>query len=312
MSPVLVVGAGLAGVACGRALTDAGVPVRLVDRGHRVGGRMASRRIEERPVDLGASYFTVPDDDPDFAAVVDRWRTAGLARPWTDTFHVADGLEPKTGPVRWGAPGGLRSLVEDLAAPLDVRRGTVTSVDLGPEGPVVDGEAVRAVVLAVPDPQARRLLAEPLADLAARLDREFEPVLALVASFAERSWDVDGVFADDPLSFVADDGRRRGDDAPVLVAHSTPELAREHLDDPDAAVPEMTAALRRLLDLPEPAATTVHRWSFARPTGDRPTPYLLDDRGIGACGDGWGPTPRVATAWRSGHALGAAMAERLV
>lgn len=311
MNPVLVVGAGLAGVACARALTDAGVPVRVVDRGHRVGGRMASRRIAERPVDLGASYFTVPDDDPDFAAVVDRWRTAGLARAWTDTFHVAAGLEPKTGPVRWGAPGGLRTLVEDLASPLDVRRGTVTSVDLGPEGPVVDGEAVRAVVLAMPDPQARRLLAAPLGDLAARLDREFEPVLALVASFAERSWDVDGVFADDPLAFVADDGRRRGDDAPVLVAHSTPELAREHLDDPDAAAPAMTAALRRLLDLPEPDATVVHRWSFARPTGDRPAPYLLDDRGIGVCGDGWGPTPRVATAWRSGHALGAAMVERL-
>ncbi|WP_206675816.1 NAD(P)-binding protein [Nocardioides zeae] len=166
MNPVLVVGAGIAGVACGRALTDAGVPVRLVDRGHRVGGRMASRRIAERPVDLGASYFTVPDDDPAFAEVVERWRTAGLARAWTDTFHaVADGaLTPKPGPVRWGAPGGLRSLVEDLAAPLDVRRGAVTSVDAGPEGPVVDGEPVRAVVLAMPDPQAHRLLADPLAD----------------------------------------------------------------------------------------------------------------------------------------------------
>lgn len=311
MNPVLVVGAGIAGVACARALTDAGVPVQVVDRGHRVGGRMASRRIGERPVDLGASYFTVPRDDTDFAAVVERWRTTGLAQEWTDTFHVADGLEPKEGPVRWGAAGGLRSLVEDLASPLDVRRGTVASVDLGPEGPVVDGEPVRAVVLAMPDPQARRLLADPLADLGARLDRAFEPVLALVASFAERTWDVDGVFADEPLSFVADDGRRRGDDAPVLVAHSTPELAREHLDAPEEAAPAMTAALRRLLDLPEPAGTVVHRWSFARPTGDRDAPYLLDDRGIGVCGDGWGPTPRVATAWRSGHALGEAMAERL-
>ncbi|WZH51562.1 MAG: FAD-dependent oxidoreductase [Nocardioides alkalitolerans] len=314
MNPVLVVGAGIAGVACGRALTDAGVPVRVVDRGHRVGGRMASRTIAERPVDLGASYFTVPRDDAEFAAVVERWRTTGLAREWTDTFHTtADGaLTTKPGPVRWGAPGGLRSLVEDLAAPLDVRRGTVTSVDVGSEGPVVDGEPVRAVVLAMPDPQAHRLLADPLADVAARLDREFEPVLALVASFAERTWAVDGVFVDGPeLSFVADDGRRRGDDAPVLVAHSTPELARSHLDEPDGAAPAMVAALRRLLDLPEPADTIVHRWSFARPTGDRDAPYLLDDRGIGVCGDGWGPTPRVATAWRSGHELGTAMAERL-
>ncbi len=65
---VVVVGAGIAGAACARELAAAGVPVRVVDRGHRPGGRMASRRLSERPVDLGASYLTV--SGPDFAAVV--------------------------------------------------------------------------------------------------------------------------------------------------------------------------------------------------------------------------------------------------
>ena len=103
----VVVGAGLAGVACARTLRAAGAPVVLVDRGRRLGGRMASRRIDGRVVDLGASYLTV--SDPEFAAVVDDWQQRGLARPWTDTFAVAGG-EPKTGPLRWAAPGGLRSL----------------------------------------------------------------------------------------------------------------------------------------------------------------------------------------------------------
>ncbi|MDT9592998.1 FAD-dependent oxidoreductase [Nocardioides zeae] len=312
---VLVAGAGISGIACARALVDAGVPVVVVDRGYRVGGRMASKRVDDRPVDLGAAYFTVPDDDPAFAAVVESWRAAGLAREWTRRFHAtsADGLEPKDGPVRWSAPGALRSLVEQLAEGLDVRRGAVAAVSAGPSGVRVGGATVRAVVLAMPDAQAVRLLDDSLADVAARLDREWEPVLALVASWDRSTWEVDGVFVNDSevLSFVADDGRRRGDGAPVLVAHSTPDFARRHLEDPDAAGPEMVAALRAVLDLPEPASSLVKRWGLARPTGERDEAYLLDDRSIGVCGDGWGPTPRVATAWRSGHELGAALARTL-
>ena len=149
---VVVVGAGLSGVACAREVRAAGLRVRVLDRGRKPGGRMASRRLWDRPVDLGASYLTTSDED--FLAVVEGWRERGLARPWTDTFCALGDGDPvaKTGPLRWGAPGGLRSLVEDLAAGLDgraVRRR---------EG--VDALDGAAVVLAMPDPQARRLVGD--------------------------------------------------------------------------------------------------------------------------------------------------------
>src|SRR5919202_1202682 len=109
--PVVVVGAGISGTACGRALRAAGG-----------GGR-------------------------------------GLAREWTDTFAVLhpDGTPAGTarGPVRWAAPGGLRSLVEDLAAGLDVTsEREVEQVDAGAAWRAVDGEPAAAVVLAMPQPQA--------------------------------------------------------------------------------------------------------------------------------------------------------------
>ena len=158
---VVVVGAGISGVACARELRSAGVDVRLLDRGRRPGGRMASRRFDGRPADIGASYLTVSDDD--FAAVVEQWRAAGLARPWTDTFTaLTPGAEPesKQGPVRWGTPGGIRTLIEALADGLDVVPGhEVGRVARGRDGALeVDGEPARAVVLAMPDPQAARLL----------------------------------------------------------------------------------------------------------------------------------------------------------
>jgi renalase len=301
--PVVVVGAGLSGVACARELVAAGVPVRLVDRGRRIGGRMASRTFGGRPVDLGASYLTVEDDD--FAEVVHDWERRGLARRWTDTFDVlVPGAAPSTttGPLRWGAPGGLRTLVEDLAADLEVEQ---VELDALP--------TARVVVLAMPDLQAARLLdhGEPLRD---RLDRVSDPVLALAARWTERRWDLDGAFVNDHdvLAWIADDGRRKGDGAPVVVAHSTPSFARPHLADPSSALGPMVAALRGLLHLDEPEEAFVHRWSQARPVGDRAQRYLLERRRdggwLGVCGDGWGPTPKVETAWRSGRDLGRAVA----
>ena len=306
---VVVVGGGLSGVVVARTLQDAGVEVRVLERSPKVGGRMASPRRDGRVVDTGASYFTVAD--PAFQAVVEDWQRRGLARPWTDTFNVAkDGeLAPKPGPMRWAAPGGLRSLVEDLARGLDVRQQTVTAV--GP-GPTVDGEPADAVVLAMPDPQARRLLDPSLTAEADALDDPFEPVLALIARWDEAAWPaLDGAFvADDPvLSWVADDGRRRDDFAPVLVAHSTPEFAAQHLNAPEQAAPAMERALRDLLDIPTAAdSASVHRWSFARPTGKRSEPYLLTDARIGVCGDAWSEKPRVEAAYLSGLALARALA----
>lgn len=324
--PVAVVGAGIAGVACARALTDAGHPVVILDRGRRIGGRMASRRLDGRPADLGAAFFTVSDER--FAAVVDTWREAGLAHPWTDTFTVLDhGEDPRatSGPLRWGTAGGIRTLVEDLAADLDVRSDVqVTSVRRRDDGVLLVNERpASAVVLAMPDPQARVLLAPGLERVAAQLDRGWDPVIALGVWWPERTWDGVGqpagsrfhgafVNGDPDLAWIADDGRRRGDDAPVLVAHSTPELARRHLAEPESAGPVMLAALERLLGTASaPAGHYVQRWSVARPAGVRPEQFWLDDQLVGLCGDGWGEVSRVEGAYLSGRALGEALADRL-
>lgn len=316
---VVVVGAGIAGAACARELREAGLGVRVLDRGRAPGGRMTSRTMDDRRVDLGASYLTV--SDPGFGAVVEDWHDRGLARPWTRRFTVLSPDEDprdKEGPLRWGAQSGLRSLVEDLLEGIEVTRRTVEHVRRGGTGWTVDGEAARAVVLAMPDPQARRLLVDD-ADATAALGRDWEPVLALAARFERRTWDhlsPGGVWHaafvndHDVLDFVADDGRRRGDDAPVLVAHSTTGLAAAHLEDPQAVLPAMTRALVELLDLANPLATHLHRWSFARPTGEREAPYWWQD-GLGVCGDGWGPASKVEAAWLSGARLGRRVAQEL-
>ncbi|MDD7937323.1 FAD-dependent oxidoreductase [Actinomycetospora lutea] len=326
---VLVVGGGISGIACARALVAAGVPVRVFERSHRVGGRMASRPLPEggvHLVDLGAAYFTVRDDE--FAGVVEGWRGRGLAVPWTDTLasREADGSwSSKAGPERWCAPGGLRSLVADLAEDVPVSTGhTVTAVE---PGPAVDGIPACAVVLAMPDPQAARLLHPALRAGALVAGREWNPVVSVALGYGHRSWErlpIPGsssaplrlraafVNGHPDVDLLADDGDRRGDHAPVLVAHTTAERARRHLDDPEGAVPPVVAAVTGLLDLDDaPAWTHAHRWTYASPARPHEEEFVLTDDLVGLCGDGWG-SPKVETAWRSGTLLGRAIAARVV
>ncbi|MGU3431673.1 NAD(P)/FAD-dependent oxidoreductase [Actinomycetes bacterium M1A6_2h] len=291
---VTVIGAGIAGASCAVALREAGRTVRILDRGRAPGGRMASPELHGRRVDTGAGYFTVSDDG--FAAVVAEWAEAGLAREWTDTFGVvAAGSDPqtKTGPMRWGTPGGLRSLVRHLLDGFDI---VTETVDELPDGDVV---------IAMPDPQAARITTVPDAV-------DYDPVIAVVAEFASRTWLFENAaFVNDhpDISFVADDGARRADGAPVLVAHTTAGRARQHLNEPDGAIDPVVAALTEVLGVADPVWTHAHRWTFAKPAAQHDSPFGYsreNGRIIGFAGDQWCPdgSPRVESAWMSGTALG--------
>jgi renalase len=321
---VIVVGAGISGVACANRLRAAGLGVRVLERSHRVGGRMAIRTEHlggrPHPVDIGASYFTV--QDPRFAAVATDWQRRGMARPWTDTFYLAtpDGrIGTTSSPSRWSSPHGLRSLVEDLAEGLDVElRHEVREVWPGADGvPLVDGEPAPAVVLAMPDPQAADLLPDDLARDLGVTGRSWNPVLCVWAAWKQAWWPrFDGVFVDDSsvLAWVADDGRRRGDGAPVLVAHTTAPFAEARLDDVASGVGPVLREMPAVLGagaMPDPEWVRVHRWSLASPRHNRREPFGLHESLIGACGDAWGARSRVEQAWLSGHLLGGELAERL-
>ncbi|WP_189082523.1 NAD(P)/FAD-dependent oxidoreductase [Mangrovihabitans endophyticus] len=304
---MIVVGAGIAGLACARDLTAAGVPTRVLERGRVVGGRLASKRYDGRYADIGAAYLTA--DDPGFAGQLQSWRIAGLARPWTDTLRIfagdgdGDGGGPAAasavgdgrtarGPIRWAAPGGLRGLAENLARGLDVTLEHEVTV-------LPDADAV---VLAMPGPQASRIAA-----LEAAAAQRWAPALAAVLTYPDRDWaEFRGAFVNDHpvLATLCDDGDRRGDRAPVLVAHSTPQFAARHLDDPAAAGQAMAEAVSGLLRLGAPARTAVHRWTYATPEPAEGA-YARHGR-VYLAGDAYGK-PRVQTAWLSGRAVAAAI-----
>ena len=281
---------------------------------------MASRTMRDtgtasdgRVVDIGASYFTL--SDPDFTVAIDGLMAQGIVRPWTDAFHVAGphGLEGvRSGPMRYAADGGLRSVVSSLLHPavkvvFESEAGEVTG---DASGATVDGERADAVAVCMPQPQAARLLAgAPAAAM-------WEPVIVATCAFDARTWPLlDGVFVNDDavITWIADDGMRRGDEAPVLVAHVHPVLSARHLDDPAAVIPAAIAAVQRVLRIRDlPTWVDAHRWTYAKPLAGSDEPFLLQGGGrVGLAGDAWSGGPRVEAAWLSGHRLGQALATRL-
>ncbi len=284
---------------------------------------MASRRLRDtgtqfdgRVVDYGASYFTARD--PDFVSIVENMIEAGIVRPWTDTFHVHNEgamTGVRTGPMRYAAPGGLRTVVEHLARGLtDIATEThIEQLTIESGGVRAGAFEAKQVALCMPQPQAARMLPGenlPVTDLT------WEPVIAVTLVFESKTWlEMDGVFVnDDPvITWIADDGKRRDDDAPVLVAHVNPVFAAGHLEDPSGVLPQAIAAVRRVLEIDElPAWTWAHRWSLARPISGNDEPYWLHpELPLGLAGDAWAGGPRVEAAWLSGRALGRAMAAEL-
>lgn len=317
-----VIGAGISGIACANRLLDQGHDVHIFDRGRRIGGRMASRTLRDtntnfdgRVVDYGASYFTVSTNE--FRAALSPLVASGIVREWTDTFHVAEPegiMGVKTGPVRYAAPGGLRTVVEALA--VDIPRSSCTfpheveRVEISAPHYSIDGQSFDALAMCVPVPQAGKCMD---ADLLPPRVNVWEPVIAVTMVFTNRTWqELDGVFVnDDPvLTWIADDGSRRGDGAPVLVAHVNPVFVAGHLKDPPAVIPFAIATVRRILGISEyPDWSWAHRWSLARPLPvpgppDVPRSWVHPHLPLGFAGDAFSAEPRVEAAWLSGTELG--------
>ena len=138
------------------------------------------------------------------------------------------------------------------------------------------------------------------------------------AAWPQRWWQAfDGIFVADSavLSWVADSGRSRGDDAAVLVAHTTGEFAERHPDQADAAsvIEPVLDELRQVIGgpVPPPEWERVHRWSLASAREPHREPFGLIDGLIGVCGDAWGPRSRVEQAWSSGDGLAGELIRRL-
>jgi len=315
---VAIVGAGLAGLACAKALAAHGIPARLFDKGRAPGGRLATRRVEAEgrsfTFDHGAQYLTARGAL--FRATLD----ALDAKPWLE------------GGMRVGVPR-MSAIPRALSEGLDVtlgrevveiggtsgawmlRHATPRRPGVAPGDDLADSGPFEAVVVATPAPQAATLLARPAPHLRQVVDLvRMAPCWTLMAAFPQRLDLPDRMRPEGgEIGSAARDSSKPGRDAGTesWVVQASPDWSRAHLElGEPAARAALLGAFGRLAgqDLPTPLFAAAHRWRYALVEKPLGAPCLWDPaRGIGAAGD-WCIAARAEAAAESGMALAAVLA----
>lgn len=330
---IAVIGAGMAGAACARALTQAGHAVQVFDKARGAGGRMATRRVEwvdrqghliTTRLDHGAVGFTA--SSPAFQAFADQAQRAGCLAPWPYRLEARslplEGHGPLYVPVP-DMPALCRHLLDGVAvewsSPVDrLHRGALgwqVETCGEPHAATFD-----AVLLALPPAQAAPLLSLHRPDWARHASiATMQPCWTLmgIADAPEEApcWDLLRP-PTGPLAWLlrsdARPGRQRVPGQAHWVAHAKSGWSRRHLEQPSAWVQAaMQDAITECLGRPvDWLHGTVHRWRYALPQAQRPAlaePCWWDAaQGLGVCGDFLGGDG-VEGAWLSARSLSTAL-----
>ncbi len=307
---VVIIGAGLSGLAAADDLQAAGVEVAVVDKGRSPGGRLATRRIGTATLDHGAQFFTVRTAA--FQRRVDDWIERGLVAVWNHGFGSAE-VHP-----RYVAPAGMNSLAKDLAMGIDVSCSTVVGA-VRPTGSkwqvVIDDGSVHIadrVVMTAPLPQSSALLVDSGIELEDRLMRtEYDRTIALLATL-DRPPRIDapgGVQKpNDDVGFVADNVAKGVSATPAITVHASPAWSQTHWECDTAGL------MAALVDLADPwlgdatiGQAQVKKWRFATPRTPWPDPcWVSADGGVVLAGDAF-DGPRIEAAYNSGLAAARAL-----
>jgi hypothetical protein len=336
-SDIIVVGAGIAGLACAREARAAGLRAMVLDKAKGVGGRCATRRISGAAVDFGVTFLH--GSDPAFQEAVASVTNATPLPGWP---RRVDGYgtpcQPgafSPGEKRFAYVEGLTAFPKHLASGLEVRlRTCVARLEVSREGLAVVTETserltAKRLVLALPAEQALELLGPlccnwPSAEAARHLLRMLGtvPCLTVMAGYAPDrpapEWDICYPEDSQVLTLMAhDSAKRREPRNLVLVYQAQPRWSRQRLDaDPEAWSGEILREAGRRLGAwaASPEWVDSHRWRFARaePGNVLAGPWLSrSDLGfqLGLAGELFGTGGGAEGAWRSGREIARRMTE---
>jgi photolyase PhrII len=306
---IVVVGAGLAGLAAARVLADAGHSVRVLEKSAGVGGRVATRSFEGAAFDYGAARLEARA--PAFSRVLEGLAAEGLLRA----------EPPRAGEVARGGGSfvgvhGLRPALARYARGLAVEPGARVARVASSHGRVIvtreDGEAIHAdrVVVTAPLPQALALLDEASAgELAGRA--VYERALVVSLGYAGAMADVAPLPVEGSAALARAEVRAAGAFA-TLVLEATREATEAWWGDDDAAIVERlrSAAVEadaRLAPFGDVPFVHVKRWRYARVVnaaaspGREAPPYAVAGPAILLAGDAFADGTAEG-AWVSGTA----------
>lgn len=285
---VLVIGAGVSGLVAAIALQRAGRRVCVADKGRGVGGRLATRRIEDATFDHGSPCFTVGDSTEGLRAVWDR--LSGSVTEWGAVSEVGSG-----GRRLWRGVPSMSAVAKRLAGGMEVhqevqiatlRRASAEGPNRGRWIATAAGGRVfvaDAVVATPPVPQCLALLdaggvglsGEVRASLSAiEYDRCLTVMAVLEApSLVPPPGSLSPVAG--PIALITDNQRKGISAVPAVTLQATPEFSLEHWEQDRqesgkallaAAEPWLGAGIR---------TWQIHGWRYSRPRVAHASPCVI-------------------------------------
>jgi predicted NAD/FAD-dependent oxidoreductase len=314
----IVLGAGIAGLACAGELVQAGVAVTLLDKGRRPGGRVATRRTDGLTFNHGAQFATV--HGVGFRRLLTDLQASGCAAPW-----------PEAGPGRFVFLPGMSALPASMAKLVStfhtgrhaaflrrdpagwiVRHFPATDMRPGETAPSGGdlSDPHDAVLIAVPAPQAAALL-DTAAHAFAAMARQavMAPCWTVMARFASPVTSNDVLERQTgAIAWAAREPSRpgRSGEPEAWTLQAGADWSRAHLEDSaDAVCRALLTVFRGMTGSPEATAVQAHRWRHAKVEIPLGQPCLWDhDARVGVCGD-WCLSARIEAAYDSGISLAA-------
>ncbi len=322
---VLIVGAGLCGVTAAREIHGGKRQSwKLIDKARSVGGRMATRRIDDARFDHGAQFFTVRSLE--FRAQVDEWLRRDICKEWVRGF--GDGQDD--GHPRYVCESGMNHIVKHMAA--DLPKENIALNEKIVEIEMADGFISIAsetgskffskqLIMTAPLPQTTAMLSKFSADqrlaktMSTLSEVVYDPCIAVMGFFDPEELPLDRFPAkslQSPLAFVSDNySKGLSIKKASLTVHLSSEASHGLFTAHDDVVVDFVChELRRhyhLKRVTRPSTAEVHRWRFATPQKTFPEPYLgwAGPNGVKIyfAGEAFGG-PKIEGAYLSGLAVG--------
>jgi len=302
MTDIIIIGAGIAGLACARPLGDAGLHVTIIDKGRGIGGRIATRRADDLRFDHGAPYARA--QGAEFDNVLRGLCDKGHAASWSDSAGEM-----------WtvGTPG-MSTIPKGMAAGLDVHLATqVRAVVPNRSGWSVQCDDqqydARRVVITVPAPQVAGLLGAHHPLVVQIADVEMSPSLTLMAAVSGDAPTLRLGEPDDPLAFITRDSSkpdRPQTDGTAWVAQAGLAFSNAHLEEdlPDIATWMLPLFCNRLgITLERVTHAVAHRWRYSRVANPLGQPFSRTPDATLYLGGDWCVGPLIEDAWASGTAI---------
>lgn len=313
---VLIIGAGMAGLAAARDLHEQGKQVLVIDKGRGVGGRLSNRRMGEQAIaEHGAQFVTARSER--FKALVEDWQARGFAEVW----FRSGGENGDAYPHYRGVPT-MSAMAKQLGHNLDYTLGK-RAIKVTPSGNgwltvLESGEQIgsESIIITSPVPQTLALLDAGGINMLKR-DRdlleniEYDPCITVMATLhSEPEIPAPGglKMSVGPIEWLADNQQKGVSEKPSITLQANAEFSRENWDRDRMEVGQELLTMAEHLLGASVDDYQVHGWLYSKPveTTEARCLVLSDAPKMILAGDVFGG-PKVEGAVLSGWAAAEAL-----